>query len=123
MRFVLDGHPYVSPNVLIAPVAGDRGAEASGEAPLASRAPRAPHGNAPHGSAAADLDLLGQLSDRQLAVLKLIAAGKSNKQVADELDLRVGTVKVYVHNIIRTLGVRNRTAAAIVYLRTVANPR
>ena len=51
------------------------------------------------------------LSPRQLDVLKLIAEGKSNKQIAYELGLTEGTVKLHVTAILKTLNVYNRTGA------------
>ncbi len=51
------------------------------------------------------------LSPRQIDVLKLIASGKSNKQIAYDLGLTEGTVKLHVTAILRILGVYNRTGA------------
>jgi ATP/maltotriose-dependent transcriptional regulator MalT len=51
------------------------------------------------------------LSGRELEVLRLIAVGLSNKAVAQELVLSVGTIKAHVHRIHSKLGVRNRTEA------------
>ena len=51
------------------------------------------------------------LSPRQLDVLKLIAEGKSNKQIAYELGLTEGTVKLHVTAILKLLNVYNRTGA------------
>jgi DNA-binding NarL/FixJ family response regulator len=48
------------------------------------------------------------LSPRERAVALLIGGGLSNKEVARELGLSLGTVKVYVHNIFAKLGVRSR---------------
>jgi len=53
------------------------------------------------------------LSPRQHAVLECIALGKSNKQIAYELGLTEGTVKLYVTAILKILGVYNRTAAVV----------
>jgi DNA-binding NarL/FixJ family response regulator len=53
------------------------------------------------------------LSPRERAVALLIAGGLSNKEVAHELGLRIGTVKVHVHNIFKKLGVRNRHSLII----------
>lgn len=54
-----------------------------------------------------------QLTPRQREVLERLRDGKSNKQIAQELGLTEGTVKVHVTAILRQLGVRNRTQAAI----------
>jgi NarL family two-component system response regulator LiaR len=48
-----------------------------------------------------------------MEVLRLIAKGKSNQEVADELVIGVKTVKFHVTNILAKLGVEDRTQAAI----------
>lgn len=53
------------------------------------------------------------LTEREMEVLKLIAAGKSNQDVADELFIGIKTVKFHVTNILAKLGVEDRTQAAI----------
>jgi DNA-binding NarL/FixJ family response regulator len=53
------------------------------------------------------------LTERQISVLKGLRRGDSNKAIARELGLREGTVKVHVRQIMRKLGVANRTKAAI----------
>jgi NarL family two-component system response regulator LiaR len=54
-----------------------------------------------------------QLSDRELAVLKLAAKGMSNKDIADELFLTVRTVKAHLSNIFNKLSVASRTEAIV----------
>jgi DNA-binding NarL/FixJ family response regulator len=56
------------------------------------------------------------LTQRQREVLTRLREGKSNKQIALELGLTEGTVKVHVTAILRLLGVRNRTQAALTAL-------
>ena len=56
-------------------------------------------------------DLLDPLSERELEILQLIAGGMSNKELANELVLTVGTVKWHLNNIYSKLGVRSRTQA------------
>ncbi|MBN2115492.1 MAG: AAA family ATPase [Anaerolineales bacterium] len=51
------------------------------------------------------------LSEQEIRVLKLIVAGKSNQQIADELVISVGTAKWHVHNVLQKLGVNNRPQA------------
>jgi LuxR family transcriptional regulator, maltose regulon positive regulatory protein len=51
------------------------------------------------------------LSERELEVLALLAAGKSNRQIASELFVALSTVKTHVKNIYGKLDVRNRTQA------------
>lgn len=52
-----------------------------------------------------------QLTARELDVLRLISAGKSNKEVGSVLLVTEGTVKAHVNNILRKLSVRGRTEA------------
>ena len=52
------------------------------------------------------------LSPRELEVLRLIAAGKSNQQMADELVISLNTVARHVSNIFDKTGCANRTEAA-----------
>lgn len=53
------------------------------------------------------------LTQRQRDVLRCLREGKSNKQIAYELGLSEGTVKIHVTAVMRSLGVRNRTQAVI----------
>ncbi len=52
------------------------------------------------------------LSEQELRVLGLIVAGKTNREIADELFISVGTAKWHVHNILQKLGVSNRSEAS-----------
>lgn len=51
------------------------------------------------------------LSGREIEVLQLIAAGKSNRRISGELFVSVGTVKTHINNIYRKLGAHSRTQA------------
>ncbi len=53
------------------------------------------------------------LSEREMEILRLIAKGQSNREIADALFLAEGTVKNHVTNILGKLEVRDRTQAAI----------
>ena len=53
--------------------------------------------------------LIEPLSDRELEVLRLVAEGKSNQQIADALIIARGTVKKHLNNIFGKLGAQNRT--------------
>ena len=56
---------------------------------------------------------LDVLTDRERDVLRLLAAGSSNKAIARTLALGLGTVKGYVSAILEKLGVTSRTQAAL----------
>jgi len=58
-------------------------------------------------------DLVEPLSERELEILRLVAAGDSNKEIAALLVITEGTVKNHVTNILGKLGVRDRTQAAL----------
>jgi ATP/maltotriose-dependent transcriptional regulator MalT len=55
--------------------------------------------------------LVEPLTERELAVLRLIAAGRSNREIAEELFLTVNTVRSYSHQLYGKLGVGSRTQA------------
>jgi DNA-binding NarL/FixJ family response regulator len=54
-----------------------------------------------------------ELTQRELDVLRLVAEGKTNAEIAQSLFISVGTVKVHVERIIAKLGVSDRTQAAV----------
>ena len=53
------------------------------------------------------------LTPREHEILALIAKGHSNKLIARELDLAVGTIKVHVKHILKKLGLKTRVEAAV----------
>lgn len=57
--------------------------------------------------------LLEELSERELEVLRLLAEGLTNREIARRLFLAEGTVKNYVSNILGKIGARDRTQAAL----------
>lgn len=57
------------------------------------------------------------LTQREQEILALMAAGKSNPEIAKALYITPGTVRVHVHSILHKLGVRDRTQAVIVALQ------
>lgn len=66
--------------------------------------------------------ILDRLTDRQRDVFQLLLAGHSNKEIARELGVLEGTVKVHVRAIMQKLGVRNRTQVAVVAARSGCFP-
>ncbi|MEU4702015.1 response regulator transcription factor [Nonomuraea dietziae] len=57
------------------------------------------------------------LTDREREVLRLIAAGRSNKEIARDLSVAEKTVKTHVSNVLMKLGVQDRTQAALYAVR------
>ena len=57
------------------------------------------------------------LTPAEIAVLRLIAAGNANKQIADQLSITEETVKSRVKNILSKLGANDRTHAAMIGLK------
>jgi len=57
------------------------------------------------------------LTERELDVLKLVAHGKSNREIADELVVSEGTVRTHVSNILSKLHLASRTQATLFALR------
>jgi DNA-binding NarL/FixJ family response regulator len=68
--------------------------------PVVGRAPRAKSVDAP-------------LSPRETEVLRLVAAGLSNQQIAERLDLGLETIKTHIRHIMEKLTVSDRTQAAV----------
>lgn len=66
---------------------------------------------------APDTKIVEDLSDRELDVLKLLAKGLSNADIAQRLFLSEGTVRNYVSAILAKLDVADRTQAAVLALR------
>jgi NarL family two-component system response regulator LiaR len=58
-------------------------------------------------------DPVEELTERELAVLKLVAQGASNKEIADNLSVTEKTVKTHVSAVLTKLGLKSRTQAAI----------
>jgi DNA-binding NarL/FixJ family response regulator len=65
----------------------------------------------------AQLDPLELLTDRERSVLKLLAQGKSNREIGRSLKLTEGTVKGYVSNVLAKLKLEDRTQAALLAVR------
>ncbi len=58
-----------------------------------------------------------ELTAREMDVLRLIVAGKSNKEIATQLKISEATVKTHMNNILGKLGVSDRTQAATAALQ------
>ncbi|WP_210529238.1 response regulator [Rubellimicrobium arenae] len=86
-----EGRTYVAPSLAMKVLA-------------AMNAPRAPKAATP----------LDDLTKREEDILRRVAEGKSNKEVARELDLQEKTVKHYMTAILQKLHARNRTEAALI---------
>lgn len=69
-------------------------------------------------TASPDPDLAQLLSDRELAVLRLLARGLNNTEISQKLYLSEGTVRNYVSSIFSKLGVADRTQAAVLAIRS-----
>lgn len=97
LNLIFSGGIYVPPAAIL----GDGPGVAAGSA-----------GSSP-GGAAVSAAGTPTLTQRQRDVLRCLREGKSNKQIAYELGLSEGTVKIHVTAVMRSLGVRNRTQAVI----------
>jgi DNA-binding NarL/FixJ family response regulator len=69
------------------------------------------------GGAKPESSILAELSSRELEVLKLLARGLSNADIAECLNLSEGTVRNYVSSIFLKLEVTDRTKAAVLAIR------
>ena len=92
MRFVLAGGTYVPPDCLL--VGDQLGVRTSTTSPW------------PY-----------MLTSRELSVVRAIQQGKSNKIIANELNMCLSTVKVHVRNVMRKLNAKNRTDVAMVAMK------
>jgi len=89
---------------------------ASGEAMLAPEVTRRvieQFALAPAAQAAPNRDAIGDLSEREVEVLQLMARGLSNTEIASELFVSGTTVKTHVSHILTKLGVRDRVQAVV----------
>lgn len=96
VRLVLAGGVYLPPTLIAEPIGG--GYRRRGFSDVS----RAPLGHP-----------ISNLTPRQLDVLSLLGRGKSNREIAHDLGLAEGTVKVHVTAILKSLGVKNRTQAVL----------
>ena len=73
-----------------------------------------PPGDPPAAGCAADTAGNGALSPRETDILRGIARGDSNKQIARDLGIAETTVKIHVQHILRKLGVSSRVQVAVI---------
>ncbi len=66
-------------------------------------------------------ELLSGLTSRPLQVVTLLALGKSNVEIAEDLGISDKTVRFYISAILKTLKVRNRTQAALIAVRAIGD--
>ncbi|MCM2274760.1 MAG: response regulator transcription factor [Candidatus Didemnitutus sp.] len=68
-----------------------------------------------HGAPQSEQDKLAQLSAQERRVLALVAEGKTNKEIAEQMNLSDKTVKNYLSNIFEKLQISRRSQAAVLY--------
>src|SRR5215207_2123066 len=59
-----------------------------------------------------------QISEREREILRLVAMGATNQQIANELNISVNTVKVHLRNIFGKIGAASRTEATVYAIRS-----
>ena len=67
-------------------------------------------------------EITDRLTERELAVLQLLAAGLNNQEIASELHLSKGTVRNHISAVYRKLEVNDRTQAALIAIVMVWQP-
>lgn len=80
---------------------------------LLERLPQEPGQNNSHGQQPEPGHIKSVLSEREVDALRLIAVGKTNRQIAQDLMISLSSVKTYVQRIIKKLGVSDRTQASV----------
>lgn len=99
VRGAVDGESYVSPSLA---------------ARILMELPTGAHDREDILDAAPDDGPLSTLTRREEQILRLVAAGNSNKEVARKTDLQEKTIKHHMTRILQKLNVRNRTEAAMI---------
>jgi DNA-binding NarL/FixJ family response regulator len=67
----------------------------------------------PSGATTQEAEVIDELTPRETQILQLVAEGKSNKDIADELVISENTVKIHIRNILEKLHLKNRIQAAV----------
>jgi DNA-binding NarL/FixJ family response regulator len=83
-------------------------------APSVTRRLIAEFASRPTSPVVAQSDQLDSLTDRELEVLKAVANGKSNAEIAEELHMSVATVKTHVSRVLTKLDARDRTQLVVI---------
>ena len=65
---------------------------------------------------------MDRLTPREYQVAMLVARGLSNRDIARQLGITEGTVKLHMHQILRKLGVKTKSEAVLMVLRKTAAP-
>lgn len=73
--------------------------------------PLLPHAAPPQQTPPAEQDLVEPLTERELEILRLLAQGLTNEEIANQLVVAIGTIKAHNHSIFGKLGVNNRTSS------------
>ena len=107
IRRAMDGDSVVAPEMMSKLVAAYRGAALA--TPASAPATSEPLAPVPLGVTA-----LANLSPRELDILRGIARGASNKEIAREHGIAETTVKIHVQHILRKLNVSSRVHAAVI---------
>lgn len=76
----------------------------------------------PHGAAADRLNAATGLTNREVQVLRLVAGGATNKEIASELDIAVATAERHLANLYSKIGARGRADAIAYALRQRLDP-
>jgi DNA-binding NarL/FixJ family response regulator len=58
-------------------------------------------------------EVAGLLTPREVEVVRMVAKGLANKEIASQLNIADGTVKIHLHNIYEKVGVEGRVALTI----------
>ncbi|HJQ28005.1 MAG TPA: response regulator transcription factor, partial [Rubrobacter sp.] len=100
-----------------APAEADPQEDETGESTFRSARPGAPrYGGSQEAGRDRERDKVGHtevLTPREVEVLRLLSQGQTNPQIAQNLRISRGTVKIHVQHIISKLGVSDRTQAAV----------
>jgi len=109
IELLLAGGTSVPADLLLDWVSSE-GHELTKAVPESSHAPR----SAISVDAAGRADRLGQLTVREMEVLKAVSRGLSNKEIGRELDLAEVTIKLHLRGVFRKIGARTRSEAAVI---------